>query len=1056
MTIIAGMASAAAHARQLLISCVSAEFGSYRKPLSGELKRPNVNIHVQEEFIPGTQTLLDKLDTYIIHSDAVIHLVGEMSGALASAADLELITRRYPNLGDKVSSLRPFLVPGAPALSYTQWEAYLAIYHGRHLLIARPAEGTARDGTFVNDPAQQASQAAHLQRLKVDGRYSEINFANADKLLNAVWRALLDLFTELGSDRPKPIWLPFKSLGSLFMGREDALTELRTSLLQASVGRTAIVGKAVHGLGGVGKTRLAVEYALRQEKDYSALLFVVAESPADLARNFAALANVEVLDLPEQSAPQENVRVASVVRWLRENPGWLLIIDNVDTDDAADAVEDLLARLVGGGHVIITSRRLHWSAAVSTHELNELDADATMAFLLARTERYRRKASDDREQALSLGRELGNLALALAQAGAYIAKNASSFAQYRKELETSRQKLMRSSEARMMEGYKKNVASTWLTSFEQLDDAAQHLLHRLAWLSAEPIPEALLDIPAAGADGAEQRSSLAQLAEYSLVTRAQEAPSFMLHRLVQDVIRGLLGKEVAETELGEAVKWVAAGFEHPDCRDVRAELVPHAVSALHFLRNDDYRDMAAGELFDPLAQRVIYMLLTAGSKSISAQYLASLLGDYYEVEPLEGALSKFYEQHPEQWLEIEKSLLKENNYVLRYAMGRTLAEAHKTAPALMVKIVSALDSADMNEFEYAAYALTGIYEDHPELLLKPHHLDRLAEYGAYPGAFAVSNMLIGLVADPRDEAPPIPAPRDLVSSPKLWDSHWEFIKLDVWELEAAADYLAGRPLSAVAGPEVTECYANLSTIKDRIDDLLKSSQVGERTRDLLDPSRYRALAHDSSKIRDAQNELANSDQLRELMWLLFAHPCWSVGEAAAAVAVSLVGSDQRRLALIDELLEDKNWRVQLAANEAAFQLRNIKPGLFKNAVHRFYGDHSEAGWFNCKIRGLCAENLISVILSPGRGRRDLLLEFEKEIRFWLRDEDCWVLEHVYRLFDVLHKRRIDFSSLLSDGVSRLFKDSPTWYQLGRAEFLCHIERNKVALRDRSRAAPQPT
>ncbi len=1043
MGIIAGMVSAAAHARQLLISCVSAEFGSYRKPLSEQLKRPNVNIHVQEEFIPGTQTLLDKLDTYIIHSDAVIHLVGGMTGALASAADLELITRRYPNLGDKVSSLRPFLVPGAPAVSYTQWEAYLAIYHGRHLLIARAAEGAARDGTFVDDPAQQTSQAAHLQRLNTDGHYSEINFVNADKLLNAIWRALLDQFTELGADRPKPIWLPFTPLGSLFKGRDDALAELRANLLQAGVGRTAIVGKAVHGLGGVGKTRLAVEYALRHEKDYSALLFVVAESPADLDRNFAALAKVNVLDLPEQSAPQDKVR-AAVVLWLRQHPGWLLIIDNVDTGEAQDAVEALLAELVGGGHVIITSRRPHWSAAVSTHELGELDDDATMAFLLERTEKFRRKAPDDRQQALDLGRELGNLALALAQAGAYIAKQTSSFAGYRKELEISRRRLMRWSEARMMEGYKKNVASTWLTSFEQLDDEAQHLLHRLAWLSAEPIPEALLDVPATGTDGGDQRFSLAQLAEYSLVTRGQDAPSFTLHRLVQDVIRSSLDKEAAETKLGDAVKWVAAGFEHPDCHDVRAELVPHAVSALHFLRNDDYRDMAAGELFDPLAQRVIYMLLTAGSKSISTQYLASLLGDYYEVEPLEGALSKFYEQHPELWPEIERPLLKENNYVLRYAMGRTLAEAHKTTPALMAKIVSRLESADMNEFETAAYALCGIYEDRPDLMA-PRHLEKLAEYKAYPGPFAVSDLLMSLVADPDKAVGEVKTPRELVSSRRLWDSHWEFIKLDVWELDAAADFLAGRPLSAAAGPEVAECYANLSTIEHKINDLLKSGGVGERTRELLHPSRYRALAHDTSKIRDAEQELAASGQLRDLMWLFFAHPCWSVGEAAAAVLTSLVGADQRRLALVDELLDDKNSRVQLGANEAAFQLRNVSPQLFKNTVHRFYGDHPEAGWFNCKIRGLCAENLISLILSPGRGRRDLLSEFEKEIRFWLRDEDCWVLEHVYRLFAALEKRRVDFQELLSDGESRLFAGATPWFELSRADFLYRIEEQKGKL-----------
>jgi pimeloyl-ACP methyl ester carboxylesterase len=64
------------------------------------------------------------------------------------------------------------------------------------------------------------------------------------------------------------------------------ITILREKLTQAPAGRaTAIAGKAVHGLGGVGKTRLAVEYAWRHAADYTALLFVGAGSPADLRRN---------------------------------------------------------------------------------------------------------------------------------------------------------------------------------------------------------------------------------------------------------------------------------------------------------------------------------------------------------------------------------------------------------------------------------------------------------------------------------------------------------------------------------------------------------------------------------------------------------------------------------------------------------------------------------------------------------------------------------------------------------------------------------------------------
>ena len=115
----------------IFLSTVSAEFASYRDALRRDLDRPNVTVKVQEDFIAtGTETL-DKLDDYIRQCDAVIHLVGDMTGAWAQAPSLALIKDRYQDLAERLPPLRPFLEPGAPALSYTQWEAWLALYHGK-------------------------------------------------------------------------------------------------------------------------------------------------------------------------------------------------------------------------------------------------------------------------------------------------------------------------------------------------------------------------------------------------------------------------------------------------------------------------------------------------------------------------------------------------------------------------------------------------------------------------------------------------------------------------------------------------------------------------------------------------------------------------------------------------------------------------------------------------------------------------------------------------------------------------------------------------------------
>ena len=108
------------------------------------------------------------------------------------------------------------------------------------------------------------------------------------------------------------------------------MQQLHESLSRGG-GKTAITSKALYGLGGIGKTRAAVEYAWAHRDDYSALLFVVAETPEALRRNLAALAATLV---PELETTDDTVRLQAVLDWLAANPGWFLILDNLDTKEA--------------------------------------------------------------------------------------------------------------------------------------------------------------------------------------------------------------------------------------------------------------------------------------------------------------------------------------------------------------------------------------------------------------------------------------------------------------------------------------------------------------------------------------------------------------------------------------------------------------------------------------------------------------------------------------------------------------------------------------------------
>jgi AAA domain len=207
----------------------------------------------------------------------------------------------------------------------------------------------------ASNPVNQTDEDASLQQKFVEQiRHSgkdRNEFGSLDELRALVLR---DGFC-LGKRRRPPHNLPYSSLGTLLKGREDFLTGLRRSLQQTQSGHVAAT--VVHGLGGVGKTRLAVEYAWQHEQDYSALLFVVADSPENLRRNLAGLTGSLVLDLPEKSHPDEELRRLAAVRWLEQHDGWLLVLDNVDTPKAATAAEEILPRL-RGGHVLITSLSL--------------------------------------------------------------------------------------------------------------------------------------------------------------------------------------------------------------------------------------------------------------------------------------------------------------------------------------------------------------------------------------------------------------------------------------------------------------------------------------------------------------------------------------------------------------------------------------------------------------------------------------------------------------------------------------------------------------------------
>jgi len=640
---------------KIFISAVTNEFGKARDALASDIRARGHTVRIQSDFQKSadSETLLGRLAEYIRDCHAVICIVGKQCGACPPAR----AAKRLPDV----------LPKDIEEASYTQWEFFLARHYKR-----RPYIYIARDD-YIPDQKTASSdrvdlQGAYLEFLKADGAHRG-PFSNIDHLARVVLIDLPEVATEpiVGSQTAaRPIVLPYPSIGDLFKGRDEFMQRLRESLMRAPGGQMAIV--SLYGLGGVGKTRVAVEYARAHVEEYTALLFAVAETPEALRRNLAALAGTLV---PQLDTTDDKARRRAVFDWLNANPGWFLILDNVDSKPALTEVEKSLGELAGG-HVVVTSRLANFSANFRPLELDVLTVADAAAFLLARTEGRRRATRDDATKAREVAEELGGLALMLEQAGAFIAKRRLIFAQYIEQWRSKRGDVLEWFDETVT-GYPCAVAVTWQTSVAQLSEGGRRLLERLAWLAPEKVPETLIDVPIPGAEAESLRDAFDDLAAYSLVTHDAEGPFFLVHRLVQDVTRRSLAGEVRQRSLVEALGWINAAFVG-DPTDVRNwptldPLAPHTSTVT--MHAD------AAEIPEPTARLMNDLGLLLNTKALNA-----------EAEPLlRRALAiaekSFRSDHPNVAIRLHnlaQLLLETNRHVeAEPLMRRALAVDEKSA-----------------------------------------------------------------------------------------------------------------------------------------------------------------------------------------------------------------------------------------------------------------------------------------------------------------------------------------------------------------------------------------
>jgi hypothetical protein len=362
-------------------------------------------------------------------------------------------------------------------------------------------------------------------------------------------------------------------------GREPLLAEL-DARLAGGQGPQLVV---LCGLGGTGKTSIAVEYAHRHLAEMWVCWQFAAEDPGILAAEFGVLA--AQLGAREAADPRDSVTLVHTLL-ARAEARWLVVFDNV-SDRAS--VERFVPP-AGPGRVLITTQNQHWPPGQAL-DVPVLDPEAAADFLVNRT------GNPDRAAARELAAEMGALPLALEQAAAYIQATGTTLARYLPLFRDRQADLLTRGEAA---GHPADVAATLGLALYWLADeapAAAGLMRLLAFLAPEPVPLALLlaSRKAAGrlgpkaaaevlsllGDPIEAGDAIAALRRYSLITPVGDG-LVLVHRLVQAVSRQS-ADEPAQWERAAAAlveEAVPADPKLPAAWPAYALLLPHARAVL--------------------------------------------------------------------------------------------------------------------------------------------------------------------------------------------------------------------------------------------------------------------------------------------------------------------------------------------------------------------------------------------------------------------------------------------------------------------------------------------
>ncbi len=455
----------------------------------------------------------------------------------------------------------------------------------------------------------------------------------------------------------------------VFVGREQLLETLEAKLHPSLT--TTISGKSKKetvmqtvypvsvcaGMGGVGKTQLALQYAHHPKHAYTLIAWFFSENIDQLKQQYIEFA--KSLGYREEKSSIETA-LPYVKEWLSRHPGWLLIYDNVNN------YTDIKNYLPSGkGSMIITTRQQHWPSAFQTLEIEVMTEEESIQLIQSL---IHRKITDAEEKAAKeLVNMLGFLPLALAQASSYIHQAQITIIDYLNLYKNHERELL--SDNTLPEGTNTfPVAVTWNISLEAIAKEAKkkhepllalELLNVCAYLAPEKISRHLLltwfkeAYPKLSSPELVLPKLIAQLWRYSLIN-TEEDGSITVHRLVQAVVRhqhqqssdqkNLDGSPLTLEWYGLLVKSIHAEFNYKthllEDELRQKKLLPHFQMLLNHYKKrwPTHSELSLAPIMNDIGS-VFYLM---GEMKISKSYYEhalSILERYYGKDHFESVFS---------------------------------------------------------------------------------------------------------------------------------------------------------------------------------------------------------------------------------------------------------------------------------------------------------------------------------------------------------------------------------------------------------------------------------